>query len=91
MMINKPMELPEEDKESFATNWYDNANEIFELIVSDYIWQNYGYDHKETVNIEKIPQTPNFGILADKDREVVFGGFNYNPNKGIWTLYANEE
>lgn len=91
MMINNQIPPQQnEDKESFATNWYGRINEIFQLVVSDYIWQQYG-DFDKQVSIQRIVRSDTHGILYDQQADEVVATFIFNPKNAEWTIYAKEE
>lgn len=91
MMIKEPIQPPEEDKVTFATNWYDDADNIFQLIVSDYIWQQYGYDNKQPIPVIRKQLNPTHAVIIDENNGKTVGGVIFNPNEGTWNLYANEK
>ena len=90
MMINQ-QEPPEKEVENFATNWYNRADDIFQLMVSDYIWQTYEDESDLDVPIQRIVKDDNNGIIYDPQKEEVIGHFYYNPQESKWILYAKEK
>jgi len=90
MMIgNNTPPQDNEDKESFATNWYERIDSTFQLIVSDYIYQIYGSVDKQ-VQVQRIVKSDTRGLLYDPQAEQIIATFIFNPKEAEWTINAKE-
>lgn len=93
MISNQPP--AEEDKTTFATNWYDQVDTIFQLCVSEAIWEITGETDKPA-NVEKViddsqqyGQKGRFFLITEDDERIPIGAFEFDIRKPKWIFYAN--
>lgn len=75
-------------KQTFITNFFDTADEILQLCISDEIWQKYGFDQPigTSVNVNKRMLDDNNGVfIIDGD---VVAGFHQDFENSKWIFYG---